>query len=139
MLAQTTKPFLSEYPGLPQHFVRTCVIMEAFAKSVNAGGCDYLSKLPWCFKLACITQSARVGGRYEKPDGTYCFLKSCYCVTEGCCGGNWNRGFSSGPLTWFTSRLLLLKKQAVRQSSEEEKHGRKKGSEEKGSEEGRDG
>lgn len=54
--------------------------MEAFAKSVNAGGCDYLSKLPWCFKMACVTQRERVGGRYEKPDGTHCFLKSCYRV-----------------------------------------------------------
>lgn len=58
---QACEPFLSGYPWLTQRYVWTCVIMEAFANSVNAGVHDYLSKLPRRFMTACVTQ--RVSGR----------------------------------------------------------------------------
>lgn len=46
---------LSGYPWLIPLYVWTRVITESFANSVDAGGHDYLSKLPCRFKMACVT------------------------------------------------------------------------------------
>lgn len=114
-------PLLSGYPWLTQHNVWTCVIMEAFANGVNAGGHDYLSKLPCCFKMACIIhRDSEWEGGIKNPDVFFCVLKGCY--HEDCCDWSSNTGSCTISVhhICFSSQLPLLKRQAASQSERAE-------------------
>lgn len=78
---RTLSPWIPlTYPTL---CVWTCVITESFANGFDAGGHDYLCRLPWCFKIAHVTLRGWVGVRFEKLDGTRRFLAVYYGVVGG--------------------------------------------------------